>query len=123
MLVLIIVMLWVSQYTPLISQLTLKEWEDAIEYIGFIEADLSFPMGTHVFKTEALLVLLPTTEYQKRVPVTIGTSLTDMAVDSLGTLDPAKLTTPWKTVCCATQSQRRVLAIHLQEHMVKITKP
>ena len=55
---------------------------DAIKYVGFIEADLIFPMGTHVFKTEALLLVFPTTEYQKRVPVTIGTSLTDMAVDS-----------------------------------------
>ena len=66
----------------------------AIEYVGFIEADLSFPMGTHVFKTKALLLVLPTTEYQKRVPVTIGTSLTDMAVDPLGTLDSVNLTTP-----------------------------
>ena len=48
-------------------------------------------MGTHVFKTDALLLVLPTTEYQKRVPVTIGTSLTDMAVDSLGTSDTSKL--------------------------------
>ena len=95
----------------------------AIEYVGFIEADLPFPMGTHEFKTEALLLVLPTTEYQKRVPVAIGTSLTDMAVYSLGTLDPAKLTTPWKTVCCDTQSQRGVQAQDLQKHMVKIIKP
>ena len=80
-------------------------------------------MGTHEFKTEALLLVLPTTEYQKRVPVTIGTSLTDMAVDSLGTLDSVNLTTPWKTICCATQSQRKVQAQHIQKHMVKITKP
>ena len=79
-------------------------------------------MGTHVIKTEAPLLVLPTTEYQKRVPVTIGTSLTDMAVDSLGTLDSANLTTPWKTVCCATQSRRKVQAQHLQKHTVKITK-
>ena len=65
-------------------------------------------MVAHVFKSETLLLVLPATEYQKRVPVTIGTSLTDMAVDSLGTLDPANLTTPWKKVCCATQFQRRV---------------
>ena len=65
-------------------------WGDAIDYVGFIEAELSFPMGTHVFKTEALLLILPTTEYQKRVPVTIGTSLIDMAVDSFGTLDGTK---------------------------------
>ena len=83
---------------------------DAIEYVGFIEADLSFPMGTHVFKTEGLLLVLPTTEYQKRVPVTIGTSLTDMAVDSLGTSDTSKLSTPWKTVCFATQTRRKIQA-------------
>ena len=69
---------------------------DAIEYVGFIEAELSFPMGIHVFKTEALLLALPTKEYQKRVPVTIGTPLTHMAVDSFGSLDENKLTTPWK---------------------------
>ena len=80
-------------------------------------------MGTHVFQTEALLLVLPTTEYQKRVPVTIGTSLTDRAVDPLGTLDSVNLTTHWKTVCCATQSQRKIQAQHLQKHTVKITKP
>ena len=55
-------------------------WGFDIEYVGFIETDLTFPMGTHVFKTEAPLLVLPTTEYQKGVPITIGTSLTDMAV-------------------------------------------
>ena len=75
-----------------------------------------------MFKTEALLLVLPTTEYQKRVPVTIGTSLTDMAVDTLGTSDTANLSTPWKTVCCATQSRREIQA-HLQKQTVKTTKP
>ena len=60
---------------------------NTIEYVGFIETKISFPMGTHEFETEALLLVLPSTEYQKRVPVTIGTSFTDMAVDSFGTLD------------------------------------
>ena len=123
MLALIIVRLWVSPYTPLNSWLILKELGDAIEYVGFIEADLSFPIGTHVFKTEALLLVLPTTEYQKRVPVTIGISLTDMAVDSLGTSDSSNLTTPWKTVCYATQSRRKIQAQHLQKQTVKTTKP
>ena len=91
--------------------------------MDFIEADLSFPMGTHVFKTEALLLVLPTTEYQKRVPVTIGTSLTDMTGDSLSTLDSANLTTPWKTVCFATQSRRKIQAQHLQKETVNTTKP
>ena len=96
---------------------------NAIEYVGFIEADLTFPMGTHGFKTEALLLVLPTTEYQKRVPITIGTSLTDMAVDSLGTSDPSKLSTPWKTVCLATQTRRKIQAQQFQKQIVKTTKP
>ena len=33
------------------------------------------------FEIEALLLVLPTTEYQKRLPVAIGTTITDMAVD------------------------------------------
>ena len=80
-------------------------------------------MGTHVFKTEALLLVLPTTEYQKIVPVTIGISLTDMAVDSLGTSDTANLSTPWKTVCCATQTRRQTQAQQFQKQTVKTTKP
>ena len=74
--------------------------------MGFIEADLIFPMGTHVFKTEALLLVLATTEYQKRVPVTIGTSLTDMAVDSLGLSDTAKLS-PMNTSTDQTPSEKQ----------------
>ena len=76
-----------------------------------------------MFKTEALLLVLPTTEYQKRVPITIGTSLTDMAVDSLGTSDPSKLATPWKTVCLATQTGRKIQAQQFQKQTVKTTKP
>ena len=53
----------------------------------------------------------------------IGTSLTDMAVDSLGTLDQSKLSTSWQTVCCATQSRRKVEAQQLQKCTVKATKP
>ena len=76
-----------------------------------------------MFKTEALLLVLPTTEYQKRVPVTIGTSLTDMAVDSLGLSDTTKLSPSWKTVCFATQTRRQIQAQQIQKQTVKTTKP
>ena len=46
-----------------------------------------------------------------------------MAVDSFGTLDGTKLTIPWKTVWCATQSCTKVQAQQIQKHMVKTTKP
>ena len=91
--------------------------------MDFIEADVTFPMGTHVFKTEVLLLVLPTTEYQKRVPISIGTSLTDMAVDSLGTSDTSKLSTPWKNVCFATQTRRNIQAQQFQKQTVKTNKP
>ena len=76
-----------------------------------------------MFMTLALLLVLPTAEYQKRVPVTIGTSLTDMGVDSLGTLNQTKSTSPWKTMCCATKSRRKVQAQQIQKNTVKTTKP
>ena len=91
--------------------------------IGLYRSRIIFPMGTHVFTTEAPLLVLPNTEYQKKVSVTISTPLTDMAVDSLGTLDPTKLTTPWKTMCWATWSWRKVQAQQIQKNTVKITNP
>ena len=96
---------------------------DAIKYVGFIEASLIFPMGTHEFKTEALLLVLPTTEYQKRVPVTIGTSLTDIAVDSLDLSDTTTLSPSWKTVCYATQTRRQIQAQQIQKPTVKPLNP
>ena len=62
-------------------------------------------MGSHTFDIEALLLVLPTTEYQKRVLVTIGTTITDMAVDYIGHNSPKDLSKSWKVVCCATQSK------------------
>ena len=90
---------------------------------GLLEAKLSFPMGPHAFKTEAHLLVLPTTNYQQRVPVTIGTSLTDIAVDSLSTLGQSKLSTSWKIMCCTTQCRRKVRAKQLQKSTIKTTKP
>ena len=80
-------------------------------------------MGTHVFMTEALLLVLPTTEYQKRVSVTIGTSLTDMVVDSLDHSDTTNLPTSWKTVYYATKTRRQIQAQQVQKPTVKTTKP
>ena len=80
-------------------------------------------MGPHVFESEALLLVLPTIEYQRRVPIPIGTSITDMVVDILGSLDQSQLSTLWKTVCHTTQSRRQVQAQQLQKSAVKMTKP
>ena len=68
---------------------------DTIEYVGYIEAKLSLPMGTHTFDIEALLLVLPTTEYQQRVPVAIGTNITDMAVDFINQNNPENVSKSW----------------------------
>ena len=46
-----------------------------------MEATLTLPLGCQSFEVEALLLVLPSTDYQKRVPVAIGTTITDMAVE------------------------------------------
>ena len=48
-------------------------------------------MGTHTFEIEALLLVFPTTQYQKRVPVAIGTTITDMAVDFINKNEPGNV--------------------------------
>ena len=80
-------------------------------------------MGSHRFDIEALLLVLTTTEYQKRVPVAIGTSITDMAVDYIGHNSPENLSKSWKVVCCATQSRWLVQAQPIQICFIKATKP
>ena len=54
---------------------------DSIEYLGYAEASLSLPMGSHTFHIEALLLVLHTTDYLRKVPVSIDTTITDMMVD------------------------------------------
>ena len=88
----------------------MRGWGDTIEYVGYIEAKLSLPMGTHTFEIEAILLVLPTTEYQKRVPVAIGTTITDMAADFIQENNPENMSKSWKAVCYATQSRRLVQA-------------
>ena len=55
-------------------------------------------MGTHTFDIEAILLVLPTIEYQKRVPVAIGTTIPDMTVDYIGHTSPKNLSQSWKAV-------------------------
>ena len=89
----------------------------------YIEAKLSLPIGTHTFDIEALLMFLPTTEYQKRVPVAIGTTITDMAVDFINQNHPDNVSKSWKVVCCAIQSRRLAQAQPSKIGSIKTTKP
>ena len=55
--------------------------------MGYVEAKLLLPIGKKLFETEALTHVLSITEYHKRVPIAIGTSITDLATNSLDPLD------------------------------------
>ena len=91
--------------------------------IGFTEAKLALCKGSHTFEVEALLLVLLTTEYQKRVPVAIGTTITDMAVDYISQKHPKYLSQSWKTVCCVTKSRQLVQAQPIHKYFIKTTKP
>ena len=82
----------------------------SIKYIGYIEATLNLPLGSQSFEIEALLLVLQSTDYQKRVPVAIGTTITDMVVEFINKNNPDQISPYWKAVCCATQSKWLVQA-------------
>ena len=93
-----------------------------IKYIGYIEATLILPLGSHLFETGALLLVLRPTDYQQRVPVVIGTTITDLAVEYIGKFKPENLSKYWKAVCCATQSKWLVQAQPENKFLIRTTK-
>ena len=99
------------------------DWGDIIKYIGYIEATLTLPLGSQTFEIEALLLVLPSTDYQQRVPIAVGTTITDMVVDFINKTNPDNLSKCWKAVCCATQSKWLVQAQPENKFLVRTTKP
>ena len=94
-----------------------------IKYVGYIEAKLTLPLGSQTFEIEALLLVLPSTDYQKRVPVAIGTTITDMVMEFISQNNPENVSKSWKAVCCATQSEWLVQAQPENKYLVRTTKP
>ena len=67
--------------------------------------------------------MLPSTDYQKRVPVAIGTTITDMVVDFIPKNNPDQIFPSWKAVCCATQSKWLMQAQPDNKYLIRTTKP
>ena len=67
-------------------------------------------MGSHTFNIEALLLVLPTTDYLKKVHVSLGTTITDMVVDFINQNKPDNVSKSWMVVCCATHTRKLVHA-------------
>ena len=80
-------------------------------------------MGFQTFEIEDLLLVLPSTDYQQRVPIAIGTTITNMVVDFINKTNPDNLSKSWKAVCCATQSKWLVQAQSENKFSVRTTKP
>ena len=79
-------------------------------------------MGSQNFDIEALLLVLTTTEYQERVPVAIGTTITDMAVNFINQNKPNHVSKSWRVVCCAIHSKRIVQVQPSHKGSIKTTK-
>ena len=80
-------------------------------------------MGSQTFNIEALLLVLPTTYYLRKVPVSIGTTITDMVVDFINQNKPDNVSKSWKVVCCATHSRKLVQAQPRCKRSIKTTRP
>ena len=80
-------------------------------------------MGSHTFNIEALLLALPTTEYLKKVPVSIGTTINDMVVDFINQHKPDNMSKSWKVVCCAMHTRKPMQAQPNSKRAIKTTKP
>ena len=80
-------------------------------------------MGSQTFEIDALLLVLPSTNYQRRVPVAVGTTITDMVVEYISQNNPENVTKSWKAVCCATQPKWLVQALPENKYLVRTTKP
>ena len=96
---------------------------DSIEYLGYAEHSLSLPMGSHTFNIEALLLVLYPTDYLKKVPVSIGTTITDIVVEFINQNKPDNMSKSWKVVCCATHTRKLVQAQPNSKRAIKTTKP
>ena len=101
----------------------MRDQGDSIKYISYIEATLTLPLGSQSFEVEALLLVLPSTDYQKRVPVAIGTTITDMVVDFINQTKPDIISKSWKAVCCTTQSKWLVQEHPDNKYLIRTTKP
>ena len=79
-------------------------------------------MGSQSFEVEALLLVLPSTDYKKRVPVAVGTIVTDMVVDFINKNNPDQISPSWKAVYCAIQAKWLVQAQPDNKYLIRTTK-
>ena len=67
-------------------------------------------------------MVLPTTDYLKKVPVSIGTTITDMVVEFINQNKPDNVSKSWKVAHCATHTRKLVHAQLKSKRTIKTTK-
>ena len=59
----------------------------------------------------------------KKLPLSIGTTITDMVVDFIDQHKPDNMSKSWKVVCCATHTRKLVQSQPSSKRAIKTTKP
>ena len=93
-----------------------------IHYLGYIEAELTLPIGNKMLETNAVLLVLPTTGQHKRIPISMGTTITDLVINFLDVSDFEQASQSSKTPSCTTQTRRQVQSHQLQKRTLKATR-
>ena len=93
-----------------------------IDYPGYLEGQLSLPIEIKCLKTTVLSVIFPTTEWHKRVLIYIGTSITQLMINSLYASYSKHASQSQDGVCFTTLTRRPVLSQELQGRIVQTIK-
>jgi dUTPase len=79
----------------------------SLPYVGCVEICVNFPTSLATIPTTALFLVVPTTEYNERVPALLGTNVLNMALvetkDNLSHLE-----TPWQVVLKIMNRHKKV---------------
>ena len=86
---------------------------DTIDYLGCLEANFSTSYWKQMFDTNDLLFVLPSTECHKRVPISTGSSITDIVITFLDVSYVRHASHSSKAVCHTTQPRKQVQSQHL----------
>ena len=82
------------------------------------------PLGFQTFDIEPLFLVLPTTDYLRKVPVSIGTTITDLVVDFINQNKPDNVSTVLEgSVLCHTFKEVGASTTQACKRSIKTTKP
>ena len=88
---------------------------DTMDSLGYSEAKLSLSIGKKMFETNASLFVLLTTGHYRRVPVSLGNSITDLVTYSLETSNFGHASQSWEGTLLYYTNQEASLVTAIPE--------